>query len=859
MYRLFLRLYPTSFRHEYGREMLALFSRQRRDAQTPTAVVALWLRVIVDTCVSAATVHADILRQDVRYTIRVLRQTPGFAATAIAVLMIGIGATTAAVSVADYVLVRPLPFPEPDRLVRVSEQRPGGQRLEVSPANYGDWRQMADSYETMAAYRGLSTNLVGSSQPLRIQGAVVTADVWRALRVRPFLGRVFSDLDDRNGAPGTVILSYALWQREFSGNPSVVGTTIRLDDRAFEVIGVMPRAFHFPNRSAQIWTPMRFAPGEFVNRDARYVEVLARLRPGVSVESARAEMDLIAARVNQQHPKDAEQTGAGVFRLRDEVSPQSRLLLFALLGTAGCVLLIACANLANLLLARAIARRREMAVRVALGAGRERLARQLLTESVLLNAAGATAGIALAAVVLPTLSRLVPSALPIAESPSIDLRMLAVALMVTLVTSVGFAIVPLIHHLRDRSGDSLRATRGIVGRGERARAALVVAEITASVVLLVVCGLLLRALWSIRAIDPGFTTDRALTVRTSLPMPRYQATASRTTFYSRVLSELRQVPGVSNAAYISFVPMSDTQGVVFPVRIGGVIAPPGPDNRALLRFVTPGVFTALAVPLHRGRDVAESDTNDAQYVAVVSESFARRFYSGQDPIGRTFDFAGSDRTIVGIVGDVKVRGLTRVTEPQVYLPYQQVRDRAFVWSAPKDLVVRTVGDPEALVPTVRAIVHKVDADVPLSDIQTLQQLVDGDTLPRVSQLQVLGSFACIALLLVGVGVHGLLAFAVSLRTAEIGVRMALGARRRDIVAMIATRSLILSAVGISVGAALAYAAANAMRALLAGIAPGDTLTFAAAATLTSAMAIAGSVRPALNAARVDPITVIRLE
>lgn len=860
MYRWLLHLYPASFRNEYGEEMRAVFARQRRDVRTPTGLAALWFRVIADTCVNAAIVHWDILAQDLRYTVRTLNRTPGFAVTALLVVSLGVGATTAAFSITDFVLVRPLPFPDADRLVKVWEERPGFSRMELSPANYRDWKQMARSYEAFGAYRGLSVNFVAGSQPQRLEGAALTADLLVALDVAPMIGRVFNQADDREGAAGTALLSYGLWQKEFGGNESIVGTTVRLDDQPYTIVGVMPREFNFPSRDAQLWTAMRFAPVEFEDRNNNYLHVLARLRPGVSLEAARAEMHLLAARLKQQYPRENEHTGATVFALRDEVSQQARLMLFALFGAAACVLLIACANLANLLLARAISRRREIAVRVALGAGRERLVRQLLTESLLLAALGGIAGVALAAVTLPLLSQLVPSALPIAETPTIDVRVLAFAAVVTTLTGLAFGMVPLVQQFRARASEGLReGARAGGGHKERFRGALVVAEIMASVVLLVVCGLLLRALWRIQAIDPGFATESALAVRTSLPMPKYEVTAVRTAFYRRVLSAVRRVPGVSSAGYISFLPMSDTRGGIFPVGIDGVLEDRRANQVASLRFVTPGFFQTLGIPLHRGRDVSDADTNDRRYVAVVSDSFAKRFFPGQDPIGHRFNFAEADRDIVGVVGDVKVRGLARSSEPQVYVPYQQMADDAFTWFAPKDLVVRTTGDPLALVPAVREIVRKADPDLPLSDIQTLQELVERDNTSRVAQLRVLGAFALIALLLGGVGIHGLLAFAVSARMREIGVRMALGAQRADIVSMIVNRSLVLAAIGIITGVALAYMSGRAMQSLLAGVAPGDGPTFAVAAGLALAMTIAGSVRPALRAARVDPVTVIRLE
>ena len=473
MYRWLLRLYPESFRNEYGREMAAVFACERRGARSVFGTSALWLRAFADTCVNAAGIHWDILTQDLRYTLRTLHRTPAFALTAVTVVALGIGATTATFSLADFVLIRPLPFPEADRLVWVSEQRPGFPRMELAPANYRDLKRMATSFDALGAYRGLSVNLVGARQPLRLQGAAMTADVLAALAVRPMIGRPLTATDDVDGAPATALVSYALWQQEFGGDPSIVGRPVRLDGEVYTVVGVMPRDFNFPSRGAQLWTAMRFVAADFADRNNNYLQGIARLRRDVSVDAARTEMSMLAGRLQRQYPNENEQTGASVIRLRDGVSQQSRTLLVALFGAAVCVLLIACANLTNLLLARAIVRRREMAVRMALGAGRERVLRQLLTESLVVTATGGVLGLALAAATVPILSRLVPTALPIAATPSTDLRVVAFAMALTMVTGVTFGIVPLLQHHRDRASEGLREGARSGGRGaERGCAAL---------------------------------------------------------------------------------------------------------------------------------------------------------------------------------------------------------------------------------------------------------------------------------------------------------------------------------------------------------------------------------------------------
>jgi len=585
------------------------------------------------------------------------------------------------------------------------------------------------------------------------------------------------------------------------------------------------------------------------------------LKPGVSLAQARAEMGVVAAQLERQFPKENRETTASVNLLRDELSQQSRLLLLALSGAAICVLLIACANLANLLLARGLARQKELAVRAAMGAGRERLVRQLVTESLVLALAGGALGVLVAAAAVPLLARLVPASLPIAQSPSIDLRVLIFAGVISGLTGIAFGVLPAVRAGRQSDFSALReGARAGGGRKERLRSALVVAEVMASVVLLVSAGLLVRALWRIEATDPGFRTDGVLTLQTALPMPKYEQTARRAGFYTEVLSAVRALPGVSSAAYISFLPMV-MRGGIWPITVEGkaVEVQRSGEHQASLRFVTPGFFATMGIPLHRGRDVAESDTLDAPFAAVVSESFVRRYWPDQDPLGRHFMMAFHDRMVVGVVGDIRVRGLERNSEPQAYLPYRQVQDGWVIGYAPKDLVIHSAAGPGTLLPAVRRIVRSADSEQPVSDVRTMADIVEEQTASRSAQVRVLGAFAAIAFLLAGVGIHGLLSFAVSRRTQEIGVRIALGARPGGIVGMIVRQGALLAGAGVLPGIALAYAAGRAMEGLLAGVKPDDAVTFASAVGLCLLMTVLGSLFPALRAVRIDPITAIRSE
>jgi predicted permease len=858
-YRWLLHLYPASFRNEYGADMADIFDRRRHEASNPVARAGLWMGACVEVLGNAALVHADILKQDLRYTARTLRRSPGFAITAVLVVALGIGATTAAFSITDFVLIRPLPFPHADQLVKLWERTPGYSRMELSPANYRDWKAAATSFSSTGVYTTTSMNLIGTGDPRQLEVSWVSADLFPTLGVPPLLGRSFADRDDRPGAPGTIVISYPFWQSTFGGDPGAVGRLVVLNDQPYTVVGVMPPYFNFPGEQVDLWTPFRFDEEAYQDRNNNYIIAVGRLRPGVSVEQARAEVQVIATQLKQQYPKDNANTDSTVVRLRDDVSARSRLLLQALSGAAFCVLLIACANLANLLLARALGRRKELAVRTAIGAGRERLARQLVTESLLLAIIGGAIGVSLAAAAVPLLAQLVPTTLPVADTPAVDLRVLVFAAVLTAITGVAFGMVPVWRAGGDKDLDGLReGSRSGGGRKERLRSVLVAAEIVASIVLLISSGLLMRAMWRLQATDPGFRVDHVLKMRTSFALPKYDSTSKRAAFYAQVLGGIRALPGVSNAAYISFAPIV-MGGGIWPVSIGGQQDIRAEEHTASLRFITPGFFDTLGIPLRQGRNLAESDTADRLYVAVVSDSFVKQFFPGQNPIGRHFTFGLNERTIVGVVSNIRVRGLEIPSEPQVYLPYKQVDDGNLIGYIPKDLLIHSSLQPAAIVPAVRAIVGRADPEMPISAIDTMADIVDGQTASRAVQLRVLGAFAVVAFFLAAVGIHGVLSFAVSQRAQEIAVRIALGAQRSDILSMVLWRGALLAAAGVIPGIAIAYAAGRTMEALLAGVHPGDSATFLTAVALAVVMTMAGCLLPTLRALRVDPITAIRAE
>ena len=870
IYRALLRLYPKSFRAEYGAEMEKDFARQWRDA---SAGAKAWLLIgtAIDTVLNAARVHGDITKQDMRYSLRSLRRTPGFSATVIVVAALGIGATTAAFSLADHVLIRALPFPESHRLVRVWEEMTtrGYGRMEPSPPNFEDWQRQSTKFERLEAFTEFGGAMTGRGEASRVSGATVTPGMLPMLGRQAALGRILTETDATTEAERPIVISDRLWRSTFAASPDVAGQTLTLDRINYVIIGVMPPDFFFPSRNTDFWRMLRFSPtGGDADRGNHYLQVIGRLKPGVSLEDARAELKVIVANLQRLYPKELEGTSATMAIWREQVAQQPRLLLLGLVGASICVLLIACTNLANLLMSRALTRRTEFAVRAAVGASVDRLVRQMLTDSMMLASIGGAFGVLVAVVSLPLLARLVPTTLPIAELPPLDLRMLLGALVLTTLTGLAFGLLPAVRVCRKADAAALKdGARGGTSRGtERVRSTLVVAEIVASVVLIVCVGLLAQALLAVQRVDPGFKVDNVLTMRTNLPSTEYAALDRRLQFYSHVLDRVDALPGVQSASYISWLPMAGFRGGIWEVLSstpdstapGGFAPLPGGERQsASIRFVTPRFFETVGTPVLRGRDISTADINTSPFVAVVSESFARQFFPNQDPIGRSFAIGLAARTVVGVVGDIRVRGLERESEPQVYMPATQ--QRMLFFYSPKDLVIRASVPSTTLASAVRAIIGEAAPELPITQVQTMEQLVAGETEPRAVQLRVLGGFAVIALLLAAIGIHGLLAFTVAARAREIGVRIALGAKARDIMWMVMGRSAALTVIGVLAGAALAYAAGRSMQALLFGIDPANPTVFGAAVAMSALMALAGSLLPAWRAMRVDPIEVTRSE
>lgn len=863
VYRALLRLYPASFRAEYAPELLRTYEETVRDRGTAGATLA----AITDVVPNAIGAHWEILRQDLRYTARTLSASRGFAIAAILVTALGVGANTATFSVADFVLMRPLPFKDPDELVRLCEGPKDGSGWgcmnQLSPANFRDVVTTANnSVEAWGAFTGGSVNLVGRGEPQRINAIQVTPGLLPLLGVPPSMGRFFE------AAPGdglitspadaqTIVLSHALWQTQFGGDANILGTRLLLDGAPYVVIGVMPETFRYPSDDVQLWTPLALPDQTFEQRDNNYLDGVGRLRDGATMEQARAEIGAVFARLRNDFPETMEETGFSLFKQRDYVMPRNRLTILALCGASLCMLLLTCANLANLLLARAAGRERELAVRAALGAGRDRLMRQMLTESVTLALLGGAAGIGAAALAMPLLGLLVPQGMPLAGGPTLDGRVLLIAAGFTAVTGLGFGLIPAMRAGGATGFAALReGARGGSGR-QRLRATLVAVEVAVSVMLLISSGLFIRAIWRVQGVSSGFNPEGVVTLRTALPNPKYADPAPRALFYDRVLAEVRALPGVEYAAYASGLPMV-LQGGIAGVEIPGREVARARRDGVAYRFVSSQYFGALGIPIQRGRDVSESDGFDGQRVAVVSESFVKQYWPNEDGIGKTFRVRDEERTIVGIVGDVKTRGLERAEEPQIYLPAKQPPPQGLGGLyIPKDLVIQAPAQRLALIPRIREIVQRVDPEQPISGVRLMSDIVEGQFATRNAQLRILGSLALLALLLSAVGIHGLLSFTVAQRGREIGVRLALGAEPGSVARMVVGDAARMAILGVIPGVILAYVAAKAMSALLFGVEPGDPLTIGAAAGLCLLTAIVAATRPAFSAARVDPIRALK--
>jgi predicted permease len=799
--------------------------------------------------------YFEHLMQDLRYAGRMFRRSPGFAMVAVITLALGIGVNTAIFSTVDSAMLRALPYADPDRLVMVWEDLSyaGFEKNTPAPGNFTEWKRRNRVFTDMAASRGRAANLTADGPPEQVFGRGVTPNFFSVLGVRPIVGRTFTEEEDRTRAP-VVVISYGLWQRRYNGDASLAGKQILMDGSKFTVIGVMPREFAFRQKDADYFAPAGFSAAELQNRRSHYLNVVARLKPGVTLERAREEMSAIAAELARLYPEN-RRTGATVVPVREELLGKVRTGLLVLMSAAGCVLLIACANLASLLLARTVARQREISVRVALGAGRGRLVRQMITEGVTLAAAGGVLGVAMAPAGIRVLARLVPDTLPPSAAPHLNARMLAFAVLLSMATGLLFSLIPAFQTARRSLSDALKqdGRAGMSARGHAVRDALVVVEVAMALVLLVGAGLMLQTLAALRAIDIGFRPDHLLVARTFLPSPKYKAPRDRMAFVDRVLEGVSALPGVESAAYASTLPFL-SRGNTSGYRIEGRRLDADDPGDALDRVVTSDYLATLGVHLIEGRLFERGDGPGRAPVVVVNESFARRYWPKESALGHRITIYDDStwRTIVGVVRDIRERGYELDLKPGVYRPL----DLADGYSV-SQLVVRAAGDPLSVAPAVRRVIAAVDPEQPVSAVRTMDDVIELQVTDRRQELTLLATFAALALILACIGLYGVLSYAVTQRSREIGVRMALGASGGKVLRMVVGRGLLLTAIGLLLGAGASWGLTGLMRGMLYGVRPTDPATFAGVAALLGAVSAIACWIPARRASRLDPMVVLR--
>jgi putative ABC transport system permease protein len=804
------------------------------------------------------------LGQDLRYGFRTLLKNPSFTMIAVIALALGIGANSAIFSVVNTVLLRPLPYEDPDRLVMVWEDatKHGYPRDTPAAANYIDWRNQNHVFEDMAAVADLSANLTGAGDPERIDGSRANASLFSVLGTAPQLGRAFTPEEDQPGANKVVMLSNRLWQRRFAADVSIIGKQVILNGQSHTVVGVMPAQFQFPNQDVELWVPIAFTSQQAGSRGSHYLQVVARLKPGVSVPQAQAEMNTIAARLQQQYPEQNTDLGAVVVPLHEHVVGDIRPALLILLGAVGLVLLIACANVANLLLARAAVRQKEIAVRVAFGASRWRLIRQFLTESILLATVGGVFGLVLSLIGIRLLTSFIPPNISQVKAITLDTRVLGFTLLVSLLTGVIFGLVPALQASMFNPNETLKEggrDSSAGNRGNRIRALLVIAEVAVSLVLLIGAGLLINSFMRLRSVDPGFKTENLLTMKIVLPALKYPDLAQRSAFYTDLLQRVEALPGVKSAAVTTNLPLYRQGNSVGTEIEGRPAPPPGQEIIVVTRVVSPKYLTTMGIPLLRGRQFGPEETAKMPGSVIISETMARRYWPGEDPIGKRLT-PGRNASpddwfqIIGIAKDIRQFELNADPKPQMYLPFVQAD-----FFAPGDLVVKTDVDPIGLAATVRRTVWEIDKDQPVSNIKTMDEIAAESVARQRFSMLLLTIFAAVALVLAAVGIYGVMSYSVTHRRSEIGIRMALGAQKSDVLKLTVGQGLKLVLIGVGFGLAGAFALTRLMASLLFGVGATDPGTFITISVLLVSVALLANYIPARRATKVDPLAALRYE
>ncbi len=875
IFRTLLRLMPADFRSDYGRDMEHVFEDQAREARDQggsAGVARVWWETLTGIFTTAPREHWEMLSQDTGYALRTMRKNLGFTILAVLTLALGIGANTAIFSVVHGVLLRPLPYPQGQQLVFVRQQ---AQKEGIDDAGFSvheiqDYREQNKSLSGLVEYHTMSFILYGHGDPDRVRTAVVSANYFDLFRLSPLLGRTFLPDDDNPGAPPVLVLSYEYWKNKFGADPEIVGKTFELNDKVHTVVGVLPQVPQYPSES-DVYMPTSACPfrskqSMIDDRDMRMMEVFARLKPGVSVVQANADLSTIAGRLKAEYPKSYPESmgyAAVTTALQEELTHDARPTLLVLLAAAGFVLLIACANVANLTLARMSQRERELAVRTALGAGRSRLLRQLLTESFLLALFGGILGLVAAYASLGLLTEFASRLTPRAREIRIDFGVLAFTLLAALGTSIVFGTISALFSRVNLTSGLKEGSNG-AGAGQRrnrVRSVLIVSQIAFSFMLLIGAGLMLRSLYKLQQVDPGFVPQHVLAMRTTLSFSKYGSNEQFVDVVKKLLLRVQVEPGVLSAAISSAYPLeaevisAGHSAFSGPFKIEGKDLSPGEAPPVGGQFsVSADYFQTLGIPLKGGRFFAATDDAKSELVVIINEAMKREFWAHEDPVGKRLSGDNGEHwaTVVGVVGDVREFGLNREPSPEFFVPQLQS-------PAPGTLLVRTAAEPGAMARSITRAVHDVDSQTAITRVMTLEQArYDSMASPRVTA-SLLGLFAALALLIAASGIGGIMALTVSQRVREIGIRIALGAQPSAISRMILGQGLLLAVLGVTLGVAGALALKGLMKSLLFGVTPADPVTFAAVGTVLIGSAIIASYLPARRAASVDPIDALRME
>ena len=808
--------------------------------------------------------RAENMIEDIRYGLRVLRKSPGFTTVAVLTLALGIGANTAIFSVVNAVLFRPLPFRDPGRLMVVwhtppQKSFPGVAKFVVSPANYLDWRDQNHVFEQMSAVGFGNFNLTGMGQPESVEGRAVSADFFSVLGVQPVLGRGFLGEEDQPGHGNVVVISHEFWQTHFAGSKDVLGRQVKLDDKGYEVVGVTPAKFDFPFQ-AKLWVPLAWTEKERAVRGNHGYIVIGRLKPEIDTKKAQSEMDTISARLAQQYPADDAGWGAVVLRLNQQMFQQVGPALLVLFGAVGFVLLIACTNVANLTLAKAFGRRKEIAVRAALGASRGRILSLVLTETVLISVVGGALALLLAHFVIQAIADFIGPQLALAVHIGLDGWVLGFTLAISILTGFIAGLAPSWHLTKTNLNESLKQGLGKTdadSSGGRARSVFVAAEVAVSLVLLIGAGLMIRTLYLLRNANSGMDARNVLTVTLGISSAKYATVAEQNGFFNHALEKVRGLPGVEFASAVDSLPLQG--GSMQPVAVEGQpVVPMADQPEVAVRLITPGYLRVMRIPLKQGRDITEADNGNARPVILVSESFARRFWPNENPIGKhvklTF-LPGEASEVVGVVGDVRLNGLS-VTEPvqSVYHVMAQNPHTTFM-----RLAVRTGLPPANLISAVAEAIHRVDSDEPVVGVQTMEEVVDQSIAQNRLNMILLSAFAGLALLLASIGIYGVQAYAVRQRTREVGIRVAMGAQPAEVFRLIIGQGLRLATTGIVIGLAASFGLTRLMASQLYGLSATDPWTFIGVSMVLLTVALAACFIPARRATRIDPVVALRYE